>query len=72
MTQAGRRLIAAAKENAASIRAHAQEAVAINWDMGQARTCLNCGGIFLTKKNLRIHRAIHRTTETKCARTATT
>lgn len=30
------------------------------WDMGQARTCLVCGDVFLTRKNLRIHRANHR------------
>lgn len=44
-----------------------------NWDMGQARTCLVCGDILLTKKDLRIHRAKHRNKmEMSCAETVTT
>lgn len=70
MTKLGRQLIAAAKGSVALARLHGQQAVEKNWDMGQARTCLNCEDIFLTKKDLRIHRAKH--TEIKCVKTATT
>lgn len=51
------------------------------WDMGQARTCLICGDVLLTKKNLRIHRAKHRNKlaftptnkmEVTCEKTVTT
>lgn len=30
------------------------------WDIGQARTCSVCPEVFLTKKDLHIHRASHR------------
>lgn len=73
MTKTGRRLIAAAKEAVASAREHGQRAVFKNWDMGQARTCLVCGDVFLTRKYLRIHRANHRKkTEVLCEKTVTT
>lgn len=71
MTQLGRFLIAAAKESVSLARLHGQQSVKKNWDMGQARTCLICGDIFLTRKDLRIHRANHRM-EMSCEKTVTT
>lgn len=71
MTQLGRRLIAAAKEVVSQARLHGQQAVLKDWDMGQARTCLVCGDVFLTKKDLHIHCANHRT-EMLCEKTVTT
>lgn len=72
MTKLGRRLIAAAKEAVLMAREHRQYEALVNWGMGQARTCLVCGDILLTKKDLRIHRANHSRTETLCEKTVTT
>lgn len=73
MKQLGRRLIAAEKEGLALVKERRQRLILKDWDMGQARTCLVCGDSFLTRKNLRIHRANHRNkTEVICEKTVTT
>lgn len=78
MTKAGHRLIAAAREARLSLVRRAikianQQEIEKNWDMGQARTCLVCGEVFLTKKYLRMHRAKHRNKpEMTCEKTGTT